>query len=278
MCFLLVGCASPTWATESVATLFVTGNSFGEYQPCPTCGGYALGGLGRRAGLFSRTRSDNPGALYISCGYEFVSYIKRREVRPELMEPLAKAYAMLNYDLGVVLPIEASAMQVQGVVPPEAFRLADGVPWSRVFERRGLKIGVLVFPAKANAYASVSKLLKSKVIEAARMLRPSVDVLVGVSTWGERDELRFADEYPAEVDVLMGAGPGTGYGVRVAGDGRTVWVRPPYDGRGVMRFDIMALPGADGQWRNGEQFSFEALELRASEREVVAVTNLFSWF
>lgn len=278
ICVLFVACGHQAYGSSPKVTVFFTGNSFGEYKPCPTCGGHALGGLGRRATFFSQARGEHPGALFIAGGYEFVSYIKRREVRPELFEPMAKAYEMLGYDLGLVAPEESSALGGEGVRLPDAFRPVQAQPWSYVVERGGLKLGVLIFPGKAEAYARVDKKMKQAVAHEAAKLHRSVDAVVGVSTWGEREELGFADEHPGVVDVLLGAGPGTGYGVRAVGGEQTLWVRPAFDGRGVIRLDILSLPGADASWKEGRDFSFKAVELGGAIREDASVTNLFTWF
>ena len=268
---------APAWASDSVATMYYTGNSFGEYEPCPTCGGHALGGLGRRAGFFARARADHPGALFMSGGYEFVSYIKRRKVDQALMQPLADAYAMLHYDVALIQPREVAAFNQGGVAPPSTFLPAQGAPWTRIFDKNGLKIGVVGFPYKEDPHAAVARELEKKVADAAQALRGTVDLVVGLSGWGERGELGFCGEFPGAVDVLLGAGPGTGYGVRAVAEGKTLWVRPPFDGRGLIQLDVLAVPQG-GQWREGTEYSYSLVELNSSVREVVEVTNLFSWF
>lgn len=279
----VVLCASLAWAcpasaADSMATVVFTANSFGEFRPCPTCGDESLGGLGRRAGYFNTTRSSDPGAVFVSGGYEFVSYVKRRKFRPEVFGALAEAYDLLRYDIGMVMPAEAGALGGQGVALPKAFRLAGAQPWTQVLERRGLKLGFVGFPVKADPRASVDDSAKDAVIAAAAALRPQVDVVVGLSSWGEREEFVFANEFGGAVDILLGAGLGTGYGVRAAGGGRTLCVRPPFDGRGVVRLDVLSLPKPGEGWREGVDFVFQAKELGRSVRVDAGVTNLFSWF
>ena len=143
----------------------------------------------------------------------------------------------------------------------------------------GLKYGFVCFPRKDAPYDRVTQVLKQAATDAARELRPSVDVVVGLSPWGERDELAYAREFPGIFDILLGAGPGTGYGVRSV-EGRTVWVRPPFDGRGVIRLDVLALPDKEGerQWREGVEYAYAAVELGSDVHADASVSNLFAWF
>lgn len=277
---LMVLFACPAWGGDSLATIVFTGNSFGEFKPCAPCGAGAVGGLGRRAGYFSQVRSEAPEAVFVSGGYEFVSYIPRRKVRRELMGPLAEAYGMLRYDLGVALPNEAVVFADEEVPLPEAFVAAANAPWVRVVERNGIKLGFVGFPEKADPYKPAAEGLAAQVLEAAKGLRPRVDVVVGLSSWGERDEIGFAKSHPGAFDVLLGAGPGTGYGVRGLADGRTVWGRTLFDGRGVVRLDILALPGAgpEAEWREGVEYSFSVVELGSSVQDDAGVSGLFAWY
>lgn len=276
LCLLAVACCTPAWASPAETTIVFTGNSFGEYRPCPTCGSGALGGLGRRGGYFARVRGEDPGAVFLSAGYEFGSYIKRRRLASELIEPLAEAYGLLGYDFGLLMPTEAQALAGEGVAPPAGFAEVGAHVATRVLERAGRKLGIVVFPAKADAYAPAGDSLRGDVVDAARALRPSVDMVIGVSPWGERDELAFAKAFPGVLDVVLGAGPGTGYGVRAMG--QTLVVRPPFDGRGVVRLDLLSRPEAGQAWREGGEYTFKVLQLGSETAEDVRISNLFSWF
>ncbi|WP_461210036.1 UshA-like (seleno)protein family 2 [Desulfocurvus sp. DL9XJH121] len=276
VCVLLLSapCAA---APGTLRTLIFTSNSFGEFAPCPTCGKGALGGLGRRAGLFEALRVSDPGALFVSGGWEFLSYSPRKKTRQEVLPALAEAYGLLGYDAGLVLPDEARALSRSEAALPPGFAPVQARPWTRTLEWDGLKLGLVDFPFKESAYASAPEALRDAVVQAAEELRPSVDLVLGLSPWGERDELALAEAHPGAFDVLLGSGPGTGYGVRAV-QGRTVWVRSPFDGRGVMRLDILALPGDGDEWLEGRNFKAEALQLDAKVREDARVTNLFAWF
>lgn len=267
----------PARGEGASVSFFYTANSLGEYKACPDCGKGALGGLDRRAGFFRSSRAAEPGAVFVSGGWDFLPYSKRRAVKTEVLGALAEAYSRLGYDVGLAVPAEEKALAHAGAVLPPAFRTAVGRPWTRVLERGGLKIGFVGIPAKEDAYAQAGEDLRGEAADAARALRPGVDVLVGLCSWGERDELEFLKEYPGVFDVLFGSGPGTGYGVRVV-EGRTVWVRPTFEGRGVMRLDVTSLPPEGGRWVEGRDFVYSAVELDMHVRGDAAVANLFAWF
>lgn len=275
---LLTVTLSPAWADGPLATIVFTGNSFGEFRACPTCGHGAVGGLDRRATLFDKIRAEVPGALFIATGYEFASYSERRKVRPEVMEPLADVYGRLGYDLGVALPLEARALGDAGAALPKGFVTLGEEPLTRVFERGGLRIGVVALGDKAAAYKPVGDEAKRAALDAAGALRPSVDILVGVSTWGERDEVAFVKDHPGVFDVLLGSGVSAGYGVRALGDGATVWCRPMFDGRGIVRLDILALPEAGQPWRDGREFTSLIYELGAEVASNADISAIFSWY
>ena len=275
---LLTVTLSSAWADGPLATIVFTGNSFGEFRACPTCGHGAVGGLDRRATLFDRIRAEAPEALFIATGYEFASYSTRRKVRPEVMEPLADVYGRLGYDLGVALPLEARIMGDAGATMPSGFVTLGDEPFTRVFERGGLRIGFVVLGRKADAYKPAGEKALQAALNAAGALRPSVDILVGVSTWGERDEVAFAKNHPGTFDILLGSGVSAGYGVRALGDGATVWCRPMFDGRGLVRLDVLALPEAGQPWRDGREYASQMYELGVEVASDADISAVFSWY
>ncbi|MEW5774238.1 MAG: hypothetical protein AB1916_12030 [Thermodesulfobacteriota bacterium] len=263
----------------ALLTLAYTANSLGEFRECPVCGAEALGGLGRRATVFKDLRAEGKGKVMFFAGpYEFTPVVVRRPGSPDLARALAQAYGLLGYDLGAVTPQEAEWLAAAGASLPGAWRRLDDKPHTVLIDRDGVKVAAVLFPAvdAARDPAAFEAALQAVRAEAGRS-RSRAALVVGVSPWGERAEGKFLEAAPGAVDVLLGGGQAMGYGVRPAAGGRTVWVRPPFDGRGVVVFDLLALPrGPERAWKPGEHYAAEVRMLEQSIPQDPAAVNLFN--
>jgi len=260
-------------------TLVYTANSFGVFRACPVCGSQALGGLGRRATVFRELREEfGDSALFLAGPYEFAPVVVRRPESPELARALARAYGLLGYDLGVVAPAEEGWLAASGAAPPPRWRVLGDRPQTVTLARAGVRVAVVLFPAAdpAREPARTRELLDSVRTEAL-VSRAGADLVLGAGPWGEEGERMLLEAAPGVFDLILGAGRGHGQGVRPMAQGRTLWLRPPFDGRGLVVCQVRALPqGPDRAWRSGIEYEAGVRMLEQGIPEAEAVTQVFN--
>ena len=278
--FLSAGPAGASGDKQPLLTLVYTANSLGEFRECPVCGAAAQGGLGRRSTVFHEMHDAAADrTIFIAGPNEFAPMVVRKPESPDLARALAQAYGMLGYDLGVVTPQEKSWLDSAGAQLPGSWRPLGATAQTVVLQRAGLKVAVVLFPdadfAKEPAKAEQ---VRAAVQAEAGKARSGADVVVGVSPWGDAGEKLLLDSAPGAFDLLLGGGKGLGYGVRSTADGRTLWARPPFDGRGMVRFDILALPqGQERSWKEGENISTAVKMFDWDIPQDSVLANVFSW-
>ncbi|NJB67870.1 hypothetical protein GGQ74_001510 [Desulfobaculum xiamenense] len=281
LCISVLAWAGVCFAAEPVPLSIVfTGNTLGWYEACPTCGGRGgIGGLGRRATVFADVRAQQGEAvLFLGGAYEFMHFRKDAKGGQDLANALVTAYGMLDYDALTIAPAEARWLADAGVDMREDWTTLGDAPRTAVIERAGVRVGVVMFPAPADIVAGPDAARKEQAVRAARELRPSVDILVGMSPWGEKAEAAFLREYDGAVDLLFGTGPGMGDGFRMSPGGGTLWLRSVFDGRGVMRVDVLRRPTAgEGNFALVEDFRVTSIALDGTVKYDIRVANLFSW-
>lgn len=197
-------------------------------------------------------------------------------VRKEASIPageLAGAYGSLEYDLGVALKGEAKWLSDNGARLPEGWRALGDTPEVVRLAAGELRLGVVLIPEARKTGGD----LQAEVAAAARALHSDVDLVVGVSPWGEDAEKDFLTSNGAVFDLLLGAGRGRGSGLRLAAGGQTLWLRPAFDGWGVARLDILAKPGPEGGWREGQDYTFVMQWLDDKIEEDVQLARKLSW-
>jgi hypothetical protein len=261
-------------------TLVYTANSLGEFRECPVCGAAAQGGLGRRATVFKEMKAaGGDRTLFVAGPYEFAPMVVRKPESSDLARVLAQAYDFLGYDLGVTTPQETEWLASAGAKLPGVFRPLGKEMQTVVLDRAGLKVALVLFPAADLAKETDrGQGLFAAARAAAAKARPGADLVVGVSPWGEAAEMALSESAPGAFDILLGAGKALGYGVRPLAGGRTILVRPPFDGRGLVRFDLLALPaGSDRVWIDGKAYRAEVRMFDWSIPQAPEVVNFFSW-
>lgn len=258
-------------------TLVFTGNSLGKFRACPTCGRYAIGGLDRRITLFRDIRMEPQPKAFVSLGYEFQTYLKKDKAKPAAMEPMAKVYEMLEYDYAVASALDVSALNDAGVELPKPFVPVEESVRTEVMDVNGVRVGLVVFP-EVGLFQKYTPEMELAVVKAAEQVREQVDAVVGLSSWGEANELGFIRANNQVFDVLAGAGPGTGFGSRVEEGSCTIWVRVAFDGQQVSRLDVNVLAGKNGkqEWKDGS-YIFEDIPLDTKVRGDARISALFGW-
>lgn len=123
---------------------------------------------------------------------------------------------------------------------PPNYILMQGKLQSRVIPAAGKRIGVVWFaPDGPDGLADA----QSDAIRAGRELRGQVDLLVGVSPWGSDAERKFTERVEGLYHIIMGGGPGYGFGSSLKGANKGVlWLRPEPQGSAVNVVEILSWP------------------------------------
>jgi peptidoglycan hydrolase-like protein with peptidoglycan-binding domain len=271
--------AAPCLAADPAMVIVFAGNSYGYYDPCPTCGPAKLGGLARRSTFIQQLRRDPATAgktLAVAGAFEFLPEVSAAPPEPDKIPAIAKAQDRIGYDAGALSPGEARLLTAKKATPPAVFTLLDGAPQTKVVSVGGKSVGLVFFPVPRNESDPVPDKLMDAVAQAAKGLREKTALVIGISPWGALDEEAFVNTRPGVVDVLLGSGGGSGFGARTPKDGKTLWTRAYIKGKTVNRLDLMALPGAkDFVWKPGKTFVAQVVPLDTAYPQDQSIEGLF---
>ena len=241
-----------------------------------------MGGLARRATAFRRYRNDPSLArksLFVAGGYEFQPIRPGKEKSLSVARALAEAYARLRYDILCLTPREQAWLDAaQAGEVPGALVLGDA-PRTKILARGDFKTGFVIFPVLKDPYGLPDRGAVRAVTRAASALRPRVDLVVGLSSWGQKAEFRLLEQSPGTFDALLGSGPAKNWGHKPMAGNRTLWVRPEFDGRSVQQIEILARPGQgrSWQWEEGKNFRVIHRTLDKSVSHDMKIWGLFRW-
>jgi len=175
---------------------------------------------------------------------------------------MAKAFERFSYDMVCLAPEEAEALKNQGVEIPKDWVTLGEEPQSRIIKKDGLNIAVLFFPMPEKIGETPSDKLMGKVSRAAKELRDKGDLVVGVSPWGLDSEETFSKLKKGSVDILLGAGPGSGIYARPVPYGETLWTRAYPKGKAINELELLELPSKDKfLWELNSNFKAVVLPL-----------------
>ncbi len=278
-CVALSCVGRPARAQDPLLTIVYSSNSLGQFNACQDCSAKGTGGLARRAAVYRDMRagaSSSDSLLFISGGWEFRPWKQRNPQPKALAGAFIEGYEKLGYDLLYMVPEERALFDQAGASLPEDWITAGEVPVTRLLERAGLHIGVVVFP-RQKEWGEMDAEVLSKSIYAVSAIAQKADLVIGLSPWGETLE-DLALKAGIGVDILIGSGRGMGVGVKEAAGGRALWVRPMFDGREVQSLDIHGLPENGLAWREGIDYRGSVVVLDGHIRGIAAISSLFSWF
>jgi len=270
---------SPVFAADPTLTIVFAGNTYGYYDPCPTCGPQKLGGLARRANYITKLRQTPPTAgktLVVAGAWEFLPEVSAAPPEPEKLPAIAAAHERLGYDVMTITPQEVALLAGKKATPPKGAVVLDQTPATRVATIGGQSIGLVFFPMPKDISAPISDKLMDATAKAAAELRGKVALVVGISPWGALDEEAFINTKTGAVDVLLGSGGGSGFASRTSKDGKTLWTRAYIKGKTVNRLDLLALPGTPGFiWKNGGNFTAKVDPLDEAFPQDPSIEQLF---
>lgn len=195
--------------------------------------------------------AKNGSPLLVLAGpYEFLPSDPRTpKGQPEAAKALGAAHARLPYDLGLAMPAEAAWLADNGAALPSSFRVAGPHPASGTLLAGQVRVGVVLFPVLPTDAAKAPPDLGREVAEAARALRGSTDLVVGISPWGATAEADFLDIHGQTVDLLLGAGPGPGFPARPMAEDKVLWARPYSQGKSLLQIAVKSLPRRTPDWK-----------------------------
>lgn len=275
----LVMTVSQVFAADPALTIVFAGNTYGYYDPCPTCGAQKLGGLAKRSTYIKNLRQNPPTAgktLTVAGAWEFLPEVSAAPPEPDKLPAVAKAHEALAYDVMVVTPDEVKLLSDKKTAPPKNAVVLDQTPTTKIMTIGGKSVGLVFFPMPKDLSAPVPERLMDQTAKAAAELRGKVAVVVGVSPWGALDEEAFINTRAGAVDVLLGSGGGSGFSSRTSKDGRTLWTRAYIKGKTINRLDLLALPGQPGfTWKVGENFTSKVDPLDETVPQDAAIEQLF---
>lgn len=276
---LMVPAIRPAFAADPVLTILFSGNTYGYYDPCPTCGPEKLGGLARRATYIHTLRTQPPTAgktLVVAGAWEFLPEVSAAPPEPEKLPVVAKAHERLGYDVMAVTPAEVKVLADHKAAVPQGAVVLGQEPTTRIMTIGGKAVGLVFFPMPADVSAPVPDKLMDAVAKAAAGLRGKTALVVGISPWGAIDEEAFINTRVGAVDVLLGSGGGSGFPSRTSKNGKTLWTRAYIKGKTINRLDLFALPGASGfTWKVGDNFMAKVQPLDAAFPQDEAIEKLF---
>lgn len=275
LCFLM-----PGLAFGGGLTLAYTGNSFGHRDPCPSCGTSAIGGLARRSTVFKELRANQEKAsrtVFLAGGSELYSDDLLQAEKGNL-KTLVAGYEYLGYDLGAFTPEEAKWLASDAAAPPRGWIAFGQAPQTRILEKDGARIGVVLFPAAPADAKEISRQSRQAIEAAARELGDSVDLVVGICPWGIEMEEAFLSSGTAVFDIVFGSGPGRGVQTKLFFDGATLLVHPYPKGEVVNLVTVTSFPERrpGWTWRLNDNIISDIRILRkdvASDMEMYGILN-----
>lgn len=277
---LLLLAAAPVLAADPAMVIAFAGNTYGYYDPCPTCGPQKLGGLARRATFIRQLRQDaatSGKTLVVAGAWELLPEVAATPPEPEKIPAIVKAHSQLGYDVWAVSPEEVKLLGAHKTAVPNGCTVLDATPQTKTMTIAGVSVGLVFFPTPKDVSAPVPDKLMDATAKAAAELRAQhVRMVVGVSSWGALDEESFINTRHGAVDVLLGSGGGSGFPARTSKDGKTLWTRAYIKGKTINRLTLLALPGAaDFIWKEGQNFDSKVVALDGAYPQDAAIEGLF---
>jgi hypothetical protein len=194
--------------------------------------------------------------------------------KPGLLQRMARVYGQLGYDAGLLFEAEKSALEAVQAAVPLGF-IAPRAPDTALARVGDRTVGLIFLP---DTYGKTPpSALMTQVVETAASLSGKVDLVIGLSSWGIDAEQLLIGRADGAFHILIGGGSGRGLVGMPMAFGKTLWVRPYSDGKGVGRIDAFSWPepGKADVWINSS-LRFDVLPLRDDLPDDPAVAALLA--
>ena len=155
---------------------------------------------------------------------------------------LVKVYSELDYDLGIISPQVTDLLTDSEKEQVSDWRETTNSVQTRILDYQDHKLGILIFPELNKNSNGKTKGIHKEIVKKARELRPRVNLLIGISPWGNFPEDKFLTNNPPVLDILLGSGSGPHMTGKFLQDKKTVWVRPLSKGKTISQITIPCWP------------------------------------
>jgi hypothetical protein len=228
-----------------------------------------MGGLARRAALIASKKKDGEPdtvRLFLAGPYELQDIDENKSPSATAPKIAGQAFAALGNDAIMLTPADTAVL---GTDMPEALKpwvLPPGKVTSKIIERKNMRIGLVYFPVLAALEAVPTDADMETVKNEALNIRPNVDVVIGVSSWGIQGEQAFLNkfnEFPQPLDVLLGGGHGLGNRGKLVAGSATAWARPFSKGKtvNVVRLEKISNRHAESYRKHEPDVRFDLIVL-----------------
>lgn len=191
-----------------------------------------------------------------------------------LLQRMARVYGQLGYDAGLLFEAEKSALEKGQAAVPPGF-VTPRVPETALVRVSDKTVGLVFLP---DTYGKTPpSTLMNQAVETAVALSGKADLVIGLSSWGIDAEQLLVGRADGAFHILIGGGPGRGLVGMPMAFGKTLWVRPYSDGKGVGRIDAFSWPepGKGDVWIKSS-LRFDVLPLRDDLPDDPAVAALLA--
>ena len=185
----------------------------------------------------------------------------------------------MNYDLGILSPVEAEFLKGSPNGIPKNWIDCKDISFKIMSLTDGKKAGFIILPFIEKGSNDVPSKLISEIAELVKKYKDKTDILIGVSSLGyfrEKKLLASPQLTDDPMDILLGSGDGPGMTGTLADSGKTLWVRSYPTGKAVNRIDIFQWPSrdADFKWTSGQNVKWFLQSLLSNVREEPTVLKL----
>ena len=181
--------------------------------------------------------------LFLAGANEFLMPEGSMEQTPDVLaSPFAKAYEMLGYDRVYCTAREAAWLEKNSGPLPSFLHPVGEEVGTDIISVGNSKIGLVLFPELEPDAREPRQSTLREIKNAAKELRPEVNLLIGMSPWGISLEQQFLNTSDPVFDIILGAGPGRGLVGELSQTDSVLWARAYSKGKYLQFIHVFAWP------------------------------------